>query len=123
MSDDQDFIMELPLTARDHSAILVFVDRLTKMVHLVPTHTEVSAEQTAQLYVDNVFRHHGCQEQIVSDRDPRFTGRFWRAVCSQLGTRLNLSTAFHPETDGQTERVNRVLEEFLRAFVTPSQDN
>ena len=122
-SISMDFIMELPLTARDHSAILVFVDRLTKMVHLVPTHTEVSAEQTAQLYVDNVFRHHGCQENIVSDRDPRFTGRFWRAVCGQLGTRLNLSTAFHPETDGQTERVNRVLEEFLRAFVTPSQDN
>ena len=122
-SISMDFIMELPLTARDHSAILVFVDRLTKMVHLVPTHTEISAEQTAQLYVDNVFRHHGCQENIVSDRDPWFTGRFWRAVCGQLGTRLNLSTAFHPETDGQTERVNRVLEEFLRAFVTPSQDN
>ena len=115
--------MELPATRKGYTAILVFVDRLTKMVHLAPTHSEVSAEQTAQLYVDNVIKHHGFQTDIVSDRDPRFTGRFWRQVCELVGTRQNLSTAFHPETDGQTERVNRVIGEYLRSFVNTAQDN
>ena len=115
--------MELPLTSNGHNAILVFVDRLTKMVHLVPTHTEVTAEETAKLYVDNVFKHHGCQTEFISDRDPRFASRFWHEVFHLIGTRVNLSTAFHPETDGQTERVNRVIEEFLRHFINPRQDN
>jgi Reverse transcriptase (RNA-dependent DNA polymerase)/RNase H-like domain found in reverse transcriptase/Integrase zinc binding domain/Retroviral aspartyl protease/Chromo (CHRromatin Organisation MOdifier) domain len=118
-----DFIMELPLTRRGYSAILVFVDRLTKMVHLAATHTDVSAVETAQLYVDNVVKHHGFQSDLVSDRDPRFTGKFWRQVCELVGTRQNLSTAFHPETDGQTERVNRVIGEYLRSFVNEKQDN
>ena len=118
-----DFIMELPTTRHSHSAILVFIDRLTKMVHLVHTHTEVSAAETTQLYVANVVKHHGFQTDIVSDRDPRFTGKFWRQVCELVGTRQNLSTAFHPETDGQTERVNRVIGEYLRSFVNEKQDN
>jgi hypothetical protein len=118
-----DFIMDLPPTRRSKTAILVFVDRLTKMVHLVATETTVSAADTAQLYVDNVVKHHGFQADIVSDRDPRFTGRFWRQVCDLVGTRQNLSTAFHPETDGQTERVNRVIGEYLRSFVNERQDD
>jgi hypothetical protein len=118
-----DFIMELPLTKNGHTAILVFVDRLTKMVHLVPTTTDVSAEGTAKLYVDNVFRHHGLQDEFVSDRDVRFTSRFWQQVLSLVGTRQSMSTAFHPQSDGQTERVNRVLEEFLRSYVGPTQDD
>ena len=108
--------MELPLTKNGHTAILVFVDRLTKMVHLVPTTTDVSAEGTAKLYVDNVFRHHGLQDEFVSDRDVRFTSRFWQQVLSLVGTRQSMSTAFHPQSDGQTERVNTVLEEFLRSY-------
>ena len=122
-SVSMDFIMELPLTRNGHTAILVFVDRLTKMVHLVPTTTEVSAEETAKLYVDNVFKHHGCQTDFVSDRDVRFTSKFWQEVFHRIGTRVNLSTAFHPQTDGQTERVNRTVEEFLRHFINPKMDN
>ena len=93
------------------------------MVHLVPTNTEVTAEETAKLYVDNVFKHHGCQTDFVSDRDVRFPSKFWHEVFNLIGTRVNVSTAFHPETDGQTERVNRVVEEFLRHFINPRQDN
>ena len=93
------------------------------MVHLVPTNTEVTAEETTKLYVDNVFRHHGCQTDFVCDRDVRFTSKFWQEVFKLIGTRVNLSTAFHPQSDGQTERVNRVVEEFLRHFINPKQDN
>jgi len=91
-----DFIMEMPETKKGFSAVLVFVDRLTKMVHLVPTKTGVTAEETAWLFVDNVVKHHGLPGDIVSDRDPRFTGLFWSTLCSLLGTKQNLSTAFHP---------------------------
>lgn len=69
-SVSMDFIMEMPMTKNGYSAVLVFVDRLTKMVHLVPTRTDVTAEETAKLYVDNVFKHHGLQKYFVSDRDP-----------------------------------------------------
>lgn len=122
-SVSMDFIMELPLTPNGHDALLVFVDRFSKMVHLVPTQTTVSALDTAKLYINNVFRHHGFQTDWVSDRDPRFTSDFWTEVCKLVGTKVQMSTAFHPQSDGQTERVNRVVEELLRAYVTPSQSN
>jgi hypothetical protein len=109
--------MELPITKNGFTAILVFVDRLTKMVHLVSTHTDVSAEETAKLYIDNIFRHHGAQEDFVSDRDSRFTGKFWREVCNLLGTRENLSTAFH------RVKSTCVVEKYLRSYVNIAQDN
>ncbi|KAF1334236.1 Pol protein, partial [Globisporangium splendens] len=78
------------------------------MVHLAPVSDKISAEKTAKVFVDVVFRLHGLPVEIVSDRDTRFTSKFWRALFGLLDTKLSMSTAAHPETDGQTERVNRV---------------
>ncbi|KAE8898097.1 hypothetical protein PF003_g17866 [Phytophthora fragariae] len=85
------------------------------MVRLAAVRKSVTAPQTAQLFVDNVCRHHGLPEAFVSDRDPRFVSHFWQHLFHLLGTRLDMSTADHPQTDGQTERVNRVLEDILRS--------
>ncbi|KAE9013736.1 hypothetical protein PR001_g15328 [Phytophthora rubi] len=114
-SVSMDFIFELPADARGHTGILVFVCRLSKMVRLAAARKSVTAPQTAQLFVDNVFRHHGLPKAFVSDRDPRFVSHFWQHLFRLLGTRLDMSTADHPQTDGQTERVNRVLEDILQS--------
>jgi len=118
-----DFIMGLPLTCRGHSAALTFVDRLTKCVHVIPTTVNVSAEETARLYLGHVFRLHGLSRTIVCDRDPRFTSRFFKEVFSALGIDLKMSTANHPQTDGQTERMNRTVEDTLRTFVNHRQND
>ncbi|KAG2805149.1 hypothetical protein PC129_g20725 [Phytophthora cactorum] len=86
------------------------------MVHLAAVPAEVTAAQTARLFVDMVFKHHGMPLDIVSDRDPRFTARFRQKVFTLLGTQLSMSTADHPQTDGQTERVNRVLGDLLKSY-------
>ncbi|KAG2781533.1 hypothetical protein PC116_g20740 [Phytophthora cactorum] len=86
------------------------------MVHLAAVPAEVTAVQTARLFIDMVFKHHGIPRDIVSDRDPRFTARFWQEVFTLLGTQLSMSTADHPQTDGQTERVNRVLGDLLKSY-------
>ncbi|KAE9292940.1 hypothetical protein PR003_g24633 [Phytophthora rubi] len=114
-----DFIFGLPRDAEGRNGVLVFVDRFSKMVHLAPVAAEVAADESAELFLDLVFRHHGLPESIVSDRDPRFTSAFWTRLFALLGTRLLMSTAAHPETDGQTERVNRILEDVLRSYATP----
>ncbi|KAE9132880.1 hypothetical protein PF010_g3020 [Phytophthora fragariae] len=114
-SVSMDFIFELPADARGHTGILVFVCRLSKMVRLAAVRKSVTAPQAAQLFVDNVFRNHGLPEAFVSDRDPRFVSHFWQHLFRLLGTRLDMSTADHPQSDGQTERVNRVLEDILRS--------
>ncbi|KAE9063158.1 hypothetical protein PF010_g29116 [Phytophthora fragariae] len=85
------------------------------MVRLAAVRKSVAAPQAAQLFVDNVFRNHGLPESFVSDRDPRFVSYLWQHLFRLLGTRLDMSTADHPQTDGQTERVNRVLEDILRS--------
>ncbi|KAE8905754.1 hypothetical protein PF005_g19512 [Phytophthora fragariae] len=113
-----DFIFGLPRDAEGRNGVLVFVDRSSKMVHLAPVATEVTADESAELFLDLVFRHHGLPESIVSDRDPCFTSAFLTRLFALLGTRLLMSTAAHPETDGQTERVNRVLEDVLRSYAT-----
>jgi hypothetical protein len=101
----------------------VFVDRLSKRILIAPTTDEVTAEGVAALFLGTVFRHHGLPLELVSDRDPRFTSAFWRSLAERLGTRLNMSTAAHPQTDGQTERANRTIEDMLRAYVSPFQDD
>lgn len=118
-----DLITDLPLTPRGHDAVVVFVDRLTKRCHFAPTRTRCTGRDVATIFVEHVFRHHGLPRRIVSDRDPRFTGAFWKEVFHLLGTKLQMSTAQHPQTDGQTERTNRVLEESLRHFVNYRQNN
>ncbi|KAG4232002.1 hypothetical protein PC116_g19740 [Phytophthora cactorum] len=104
-----DFVFGLPADSKRRTGVVVFVDRFSKMVHLDAVPAEVTAVQTARLFVDMVFKHYDMPLDIVSDRDPRFTARFWEEVFTLLGTQLSMSTADHPQTDGQTERVNRVL--------------
>jgi hypothetical protein len=112
-----DFIFGLPEDDNKNNGILVLVDRFSKMVHLVAVPETITAEGCARVFVDTVFRLHGLPRDLVSDRDPRFTAEFWRAVFRLLGTRVNMSTSDHPESDGQTERANRVIEEILRGYV------
>ena len=112
-----DFVTGLPRTKRQHDAIWVIVDRLTKSAHFLPVNVEDSLEKLAQLYVDEIVRLHAVPVSIVSDRDPRFTSRFWPSLQTALGTRLHFSTAFHPQTDGQSERTIQTLEDMLRACV------
>jgi hypothetical protein len=92
-------------TSRDNDSICVFFDKLTKLVHFVACKEEVSAKEFAELYVDHVFRLHGLSREFITDR-PRFTSAFWQEVTILLGTRTVILSSFHPQTDGQTERVN-----------------
>jgi hypothetical protein len=118
-----DLVTGLPHSKGGYDTIVVFVDMLTKMIHIAPTTKDVTGEGVARLFFDTVFKHHGMPEVLVSDRDPRFTGAFWQGLFKLMGTRFNMSTARHPQTDGQTERANRTILEMLRAFVTPYQDD
>ncbi|KAF1318369.1 Pol protein, partial [Globisporangium splendens] len=115
-SVSMDFVFGFPEDKARNTGVVVFVDRLSKMVHVAPVRKHVTAQETACLFLEHVFRYHGLPESIVSDRDPRFTAAFWRELFRLLGTDLALSTADHPETDGQTERVNRVVEDILRSI-------
>ena len=114
-SVSMDYIIELPLSD-GFNAILVCVDRLTKMTHFCPITTNVTAEDTAQLYLQYVFKHHGLSDDIVSDRGSQFTSRFATRLLHLCKIHSNKSTAFHPQSDDQTERVNQVLEQYLRIF-------
>jgi transposase InsO family protein len=117
-----DFIVSLPKSS-NKDAIMVVVDRLTKMTVIIPMRGDASAHTVAQLFVQHVARLHGIPESIVSDRDVKFTSAFWKSVCATWGTKQKMSSAYHPQTDGQTERMNRVLEETLRHFVNEKQTN
>jgi transposase InsO family protein len=111
-----DFIVRMPLTASGHDAVFTVVDRLTKMAHFIPTTTNVTAETAAKQFFAGVVRLHGLPKSIVSDRDSKFTSAFWKALFKLCGTSLDMSTARHAQTDGQSERMNRTLEEMLRAY-------
>ena len=110
-----DFMTALPTTRKGNDSVLVFVDRFTKMVHLAPCKKTVTAEQSCALLMDHVIKLHGVPQTLVSDRDPRFTGSYWRSFCKARNIHLAFSTAAHPQTDGQTERSNKVVAEVLRA--------
>jgi transposase InsO family protein len=112
-----DFITQLP-ESDGYDAILVVVDKLTKRAHFIPTTTDVNASQVAHLFYNTIFRYHGLPQTIISDRDSKFTSHFWQTLWKLLGTSLAMSSAFSPQTDGQTERLNRTLEEMLRAYVS-----
>ena len=106
-----------------YDSIATFVCMLTKQAFFVRTHKTVTAQGLAQLYIDNVYRLKGLSRIIVSDRDTRITSEFWQTLFARLGTSLNLSTAHHPQTDGQTERTHRTIEQILRAYVDPHHDD
>ena len=111
------FITGIPKVSGNFDSIFVVVDKLTKVAHLIPTRTTATASDIAQLFVKEIVRLHGILACIISDdRDAKFTSKFCRAMFQSLGTLLNLSSSYHPETDGQTERVNQVIEDILRAY-------
>ncbi|CAI7788781.1 unnamed protein product [Closterium sp. NIES-54] len=116
-----DFITDLPRTPTGFDSILVVIDKLSKMAHFIPTTGTVTAAETAKLFFTQVVRLHGLPSAIISDRDTRFLSNFWTALFQLLGTQIRLSTAYHPETDGQTERMNRTLEDALRSCVNSMQ--
>ncbi|GMF45064.1 unnamed protein product [Phytophthora fragariaefolia] len=115
-SISMDFVFGLPPDTAGNTGIVVFVDRLSKMAHLAAVPDIIEGEGTATLCLDRVFRHHGLREAVVSDRDLCFMAKFWTSVFAVLGTRLGISTADHPQTDGETERVTRVVEDVLRCI-------
>ena len=112
-----DFVTGLPRSQQGYDSVWVIVDRLTKSAHFLPVKTTYGVAKYAQIYLNEVVRLHGVPLSIISDRGPQFTSRFWRALQEALGTRLDLSTAFHPQTDGQSERTIQILEDMLRACV------
>ena len=116
-----DFITKLPL-AQGYDSILVVVDRLTKMVHFIPTTEKTSAEGLARLFRDNVWKLHGLPESIISDRGPQFAAGIMRKLNEMLGIKSKLLAAFYPQTDGQMERVNQELEQYLRMFINHRQE-
>lgn len=119
-SVSMDFIVGLPKVG-EVDAIIVVVDRFSKYATFVPAPRTVTAEETAQLFFKHVVKHWGLPRDIVSDRDSRFTGNFWTELFRLLGSKLNMSSSFHPQSDGQTERFNSMLEEYLRHFVSANQ--
>ncbi|KAJ9504763.1 hypothetical protein QJQ45_023552, partial [Haematococcus lacustris] len=120
-SVSMDLITKLPSASHGFDAICVFVDRLSKMVHFVPCKESMNAKGFARLFVNNVFKLHGLPKDMVSDRGPHFHNTFWHHVQKLLGMRGSLSSSYHPQSDGQTERYNRVLEEMLRHYISPTQ--
>lgn len=111
------FIDGLPRTRRGNESIWVIVDRLTKASHFIPVKSTRSASSLSEIYMREIFRLYGVPLSIVCDRDPIFTSQFWKAFQEFLGTHLSLSAVYHPQTDDQTERMNQILEDFLRARV------
>jgi hypothetical protein len=112
-----DFITKLPRTTRQHDSIIVVVDKLTKTTHFVPMKLGHKATNIAKNFIKETDRLHGVLNVIVSDRDSKFTSNFWRGLFKGFGTNLNFSTTYHPQLDGQIERVNQVIENILRMYV------
>jgi transposase InsO family protein len=112
-----DFIVGLPRTAKGYDSIWVIIDRLTKIAHFLPVKTYYPVLAYVELYIARILSLHGILKTIVSDRGPQFVSKFWEELHKSLGTKLLHSSAYHPQTSGQTERVNHILEDMLRACV------
>ncbi|KAD4888044.1 hypothetical protein E3N88_20117 [Mikania micrantha] len=109
-----DFITKLPRFSKGYDSIWVIVDRLTKAAHFLPIRESYSVEELARIYINEIVCRHGLPLNIISNRDGHFISHFWKSLQSSLGTQLNLSTAYHPQTDGQSERTVQTLEDLLR---------
>jgi transposase InsO family protein len=116
-----DFIVQLP-HSNGFDAIITFTCLYTKQVHCVPTTTKVTAQQVAKLYLHNIYQLHGLSKVFVSDRDSKFTSEFWGSFTRLMGTKLNMSTAYHAQTDGQAERTNQTAEQVLRSYCFQRHD-
>jgi len=121
-SISMDFIVSLP-NSNNFTAIFVVVDRFTKMAHFIPTTNEVNATTTAELFFNHIYKYHGLPLDIVSDRGTVFTSKFWSNLMKLINVKTNLSTSFHPQTDGQTERINQILETYIRLYCDYMQNN
>jgi len=110
-----DFIVGLPNTPQKHDSIWVIVVRLTKTTHFIPVHTTYNTKRYAEIYIERIICLHGIPKTTISDRCAQFEARFWEQLQESLSTKLIRSSAYHPQTDGQTERVNQILEDMLRA--------
>ena len=112
-----DYVTCLPKSGKsNYTAVMIIVDHLTKMAHFIPCHDEVTAEESADLFLHHCYRLHGVPRTLVSDRDPRFVSAFWQSLWRKLNTKLNMSTARRPQTDGLTERVNETMQSLLRCY-------
>ncbi|MBW0494922.1 hypothetical protein O181_034637 [Austropuccinia psidii MF-1] len=117
-----DFITQFPLS-NSFDSILVIVDRFSKMAVFIPTMSSINSLDLAHLFINNIFSKHGLPSSIVSDRGSLFVSSFWTNLCQQLKIARNLSTAYHPGTDGQTERVNQILEQYLWVYFIYHQND
>ena len=117
-----DFIVNLPVL-KDFDSILVVVDHFSKATIITPCNKTITADDTAQLILDNVWQRTGLPEQIISNRGPQFASKVIQELWKKLNIKSSLSTAYHPQTDGETERVNQELEQYLRIFCNFQQDN
>jgi hypothetical protein len=117
------FIVGLPPTGRKVDSIWVIIDRFTNSAHFIPMHTRFTTEKYVELYIACILYLHGVPKMIVSDRGSQFVARFWEQLHASLKTYLVHSSAYHPQMDGQTERVNHILEDMLRACVMENQDS
>ncbi|MCO5612471.1 hypothetical protein L7F22_066738 [Adiantum nelumboides] len=113
-----DFIFGLPKSIHGNTGIWTIVDRFSKQAHFIPVKKTIKAHQMATLFISQVFKYHGLPMSIVSDRDPRMTSNFWKGLFENLGTRLNFSSAYHSQTDGQSEIANLTVLDLLKAYVT-----
>jgi len=102
---------------------MVVVDRFSKMAHFIPTKDEAMAQETGMLFFKHVFKHHGLPKYIVSDRDPKFTNKFWQAFWKRMGSELKMNTSFRPQTNGQIKRMNLIIQQFLRNYVVVDQQD
>ena len=116
-----DFITSLPVIVKRHDSIMVMVDRLSKVAHFIPVKTTYLASEVAQVFIREIVRLHGVPKKIVSDRDAKFTSKFWKELFAGLGIEFTFSTTYHPQADGQTKRASRILEEMLRMYVMHQQ--
>lgn len=115
-------ITGLPDRANGNNAVVVFVDRMTKMIHVAPCTKEGTGEELSELSMKHVYVHHGMPQDIVSDRDPRIMSDFWQHWFKRFRTKLRPTSSYHPESDGRIECTNRTLEDYQRGYINASQD-
>ena len=117
-----EFVFDLPRTRTGNDGIWAIVDRFSKQAHFIPVRKKITAEHMVKLFMVNIFKYHGMPKSIVSDRDPRMTSLFWRALFENMNTTLKFSSSFHPQTDGQSEIANSIVLDLLKCYVSDHKE-